>query len=117
MLQAFFRKPQRRHSGNLDKDVISDHVRTPLYTASHRGHLEVVRLLLEAKADKHKGDAFGRSPLHMASLKGHLEIVRLLLEAMADKEKADRSGATAMKMASTYGRIEVVQLLVKGGET
>ena len=55
--------------------------------ASQNGHLEVVRLLLEASADKDKAAESGATPLIMASQQGHLETARLLLEASADKDK------------------------------
>ena len=48
------------------------------------GHLEVVRLLVDAGADKDKVNKFGSTPLYVASDYGHLEIVRLLVEKGAD---------------------------------
>ena len=56
--------------------------------AAGHGQLEVTRLLLEAKADKDKGDQNGVTPLFNAAYEGQLEVVRLLLEANADKDKA-----------------------------
>ena len=62
---------------------------TALGKASDRGHTEVVRILLEAGADK-DGHALGggyQGPaLVLAAARGHVEIVRLLLEAGASKE-------------------------------
>ena len=72
----------------------------PLYVASLRGNVPVVRLLLEAKADKDKTQINGRSALYVASSRGNVEVVRLLLEAKADKEKASRTGTTPMQVAS-----------------
>ena len=46
-------------------------------------HLEVVRLLVDAGADKDKADDDGRTPLWMASQNGHLEVVRVLVDAGA----------------------------------
>ena len=56
---------------------------SPLYAASQNGHLEVVRLLCEAGADKDKANQNGTSPLFIASMNGHLEVVRLLRKAGA----------------------------------
>ena len=69
---------------------------TPLFVAAERGHLQVIRLLLEANADKDKTFQDGATPLFIAAQNGHLEVVRLLLEANADKDKARQDGATPL---------------------
>ena len=61
---------------------------TALYIASQRGHPEVVRLLLDASADKDKAARYGATALFIASLEGHHEVVRLLLQVSADKDRA-----------------------------
>ena len=48
----------------------------PLYAASSQGHLEVVRLLLEANADKDKATNDGYTPLFVAAEQRHLEVLR-----------------------------------------
>ena len=73
-----------------DPDVITqdqqeDHgTNVPLHSACKGGHLEVARLLLEARADPDHATASGATPLFSASKHGHEDIVRLLLEANAD---------------------------------
>ena len=57
---------------------------TALILAIHRGHTEIVRLLLEAKADVNVSTKKGLTALFLAAHKGHTEIIRLLLEAKAD---------------------------------
>ena len=84
---------------------------TPLILASQAGHLEVVRLLCEAGADKDRADNSGDTVLMYASSSGHLEVVRLLCEAGADKDKANQDGDTALLYASSMGHLEVVRLL------
>ena len=66
-----------------------------MYFAAFKGHLEVLRLLLEAGADKNAANANGATALMAAALKGHLEVVRLLLEAEADTNVARGDGLTA----------------------
>ena len=88
------------------------HGTTSLYVASCEGHLEVVRLLLEANADKDKATDAGTTSLCAASRAGHLEVVRLLLEAEADKDKAAENGTTALHVASHEGHLEVVRVLL-----
>ena len=51
---------------------------TPLGHAAHRGHGEVVRLLLEASADTETvGGVRMETPLLSASSRGHEEVARL----------------------------------------
>ena len=52
-----------------------------LCAASQSGHLEVVRLLLEAKADANAATFKGKTALLFAAENGHLEVVHLLLQA------------------------------------
>ena len=62
----------------------------PPFAAEH-GHLEVVRLLFEAGADKDAADTDGSTALRFAARNGHLEVVQLLREAGADKDAAHAS--------------------------
>ncbi|CAE7911679.1 ANKRD50, partial [Symbiodinium necroappetens] len=55
----------------------------PLFITSAGGHLEVARLLLEAKADKDKTVNDGATPLYISAQNGHLEVTCLLVDAMA----------------------------------
>ena len=97
---------------------------TPLGIAAQRGHVEVARLLLEARADKDKicrvGGVGGlrKTPLGLACREGHVEIVRLLLEAGADEYTDGQGGqgiTTAIQLASSRGHVEIVRLLLETG--
>ena len=68
----------------IDKEKATNNGHTHLCIAAWRGHLEVVRFLLEAGADKDAATDNSATPLLLAAQKGQLEIVRLLLEAKAD---------------------------------
>eukprot|EP00439_Symbiodinium_sp_Y106_P008698 s591_g1.t1 len=92
-----------------DPDLVLAHDRhqiPPLMLAAGHGQLEVTRLLLEAKADKDKGDQNGVTPLFNAAYEGQLEVVRLLLEANADKDKALEDGTTPLFIAASEGQLE-----------
>jgi len=55
---------------------------TPLLIASLRGHVDIVRELIERGADVNAIEpVFGAVPLHKATYNGHTEITRLLVKA------------------------------------
>ena len=85
---------------------------TGIHWAARNGHLAIVRLLLEAGADKDAGKQNGITALQLASLYGHLGVVRLLLEAGADKDAAIQVGATAIHAAAENGHLNIVRLLL-----
>ena len=75
--------------------------------ASTHGHHEVVRLLLEARADADLADEYGRSPLYVACCKGYPKIVSLLLEARANTDKVSKHyGTSPIAVASSQNRVE-----------
>jgi hypothetical protein len=79
------------------------------------GHIEVVRLLVEAGADKDNATTIGWTPLSVACEEGHIEVVGLLVEAGADKERARTDGSTPLLIACEKSHIEVARLLVEAG--
>ena len=66
--------------------------------ACSRGHVEVVRLLLQFGADPNLAGA-GSSPLILACRQGSLAIVEMLLAAGADPQARDRRGRSALDCA------------------
>jgi hypothetical protein len=84
---------------------------TALSYASDKGHLEVVKLLLERKANANVKDTFyGATPLIWAAQKGYAKIVEALLDAGAEGKD------DALAIGAGSGHTELVQmLLAKGG--
>ncbi|KAJ1489706.1 ankyrin repeat-containing domain protein, partial [Baffinella frigidus] len=84
---------------------------TPLYEASLRGHLEVLRLLLEAGgcclAEASAKTHNGLTPLHYASFHGRHAMARLLLDNGADVTAKDIKERTAMHFASNQGHDDI----------
>jgi len=93
---------------------------TPLHTACHWGHLEIVKILLSydfiLKESSNKSDNTGWTPLYSACNNGHLEIVELLL---SKKDILDGSGNksndynwTPLHTACNGGHFRIVKLLL-----
>ena len=96
----------------LDPNLQFEH-----WSALHGGasqNSDIVRLLLEARADKDKADGYrGKTPLVIASEFGQVDSVRLLLEAKADTNAAATEGETAIYSACCRNRVDVVKLLLE----
>jgi ankyrin repeat protein len=54
--------------------------------ASRNGHINVVKMLIDAKADIHAKDDYS---LRVASYKGHATVVQMLINAKADIHSRD----------------------------
>ena len=88
---------------------------TTLTKASNDGHLDILKALIAAGANKDNADSNGYTPLTMAAGNGHVECVKALLAVKADVNKATRSGWTPLMSASLFGRVEIVKLLLAAG--
>ena len=60
--------------------------------AAFNGYTQVVRVLLEAGADKNVARQDGATALMAAAQNGHWEVVRVLLDAGADKNAESKTG-------------------------
>lgn len=60
---------------------------TPLHCASRMGHKELVKLLLDHKANPNSTTTAGHTPLHIAAREGHVQTVRILLDMEAQQTK------------------------------
>ena len=89
---------------------------TPLHVAAEKGHVEVVKLLLEHGANPNARDMYGVTPLHLAARKGHVEITKLLLEHGADPNAKEKlGGETPLYWAVVHDRIDTAKLLLEHG--
>ena len=85
---------------------------SPLMMASLKGHLEIVKRLIERDADVNKP---GWAPLHYAATGGHLAVMELLLEHHAFIDAESPNGTTPLMMAAHYGTPAAVKLLLDAG--
>ncbi|KAH6880827.1 ankyrin repeat protein [Thelonectria olida] len=93
--------------------------RTALQAASERGHVHLVRRLLELGADVNAPPSAtsGCTALQAAAAAGYMTILKLLLQHGADINGAParHKGYTALQGACFRGHIEVVDLLLQEG--
>lgn len=106
--------------GGNPKAITSRYDGTALIAAAHLGHVEVVRMLIAAKApldhvNNLKWTALIESIVLGDGGKNHTETLRALVEAGADINIADGSGATPLRLARSRGYREMVTILEKAG--
>jgi ankyrin repeat protein len=89
---------------------------TALGTASHRGHVEAVRILIAHKAPLDHVNGRGWTALHEAVVLGnggpnHVATVAALVKAGADVDIKDRRGATPLTYARQRRYYEIIKIL------
>lgn len=102
----------------LDKDISPNfyHIgQIPLVTACCFASKEMVRLLLDYKADAKVFDRYGNSPLMVACSKGDFEIVQLLHSVLEDIDVANFRGVTPLMCAAASGHQKLVTFLLEQG--
>lgn len=83
-----------------------------LYYSIATGNVEIVKILVNAKADINAVGANGYTPLMMAVVTGHIEIVKILLDAGADISIKNKSvDQDALTIAKNLGNAEIIDLL------
>lgn len=87
---------------------------TPLYYAIQSDTIEVVDLLICARADINARDNHGRMPLHHAARR-KFEKCELLIKAGANVYVRDPDGKTPLNIAAVDGSPKTVKLLIEAG--
>jgi len=93
---------------------------TALIAAAHRGHVDIVRALIAAKAALNHVNDLGRTALLEAVVLGnggtkHTATVEALVKAGADVTLPDRHGTTALQHARTRGHSQIARILEQAG--
>jgi ankyrin repeat protein len=87
--------------------------RTPLGLASTLGSTDIVKLLLEHRANADFPDSIGRTPLMLAVRNDHADAVAVLLKAGADPTATDTTGHSVL-WHCMHREIHFVAPLVSG---
>jgi uncharacterized protein len=106
--------------GGDARAVTSPYAGTALIAAAHRGHVEIVRALIAAKAPLNHVNNLGWTALLEAVVLGngganHTAIVDALVKANADVNIPDRHGTTALGHARSRGYSQIARILERAG--
>jgi uncharacterized protein len=84
---------------------------TGLMVASERGRPDIIKLLLDHKADPNVTGRDGTSALMLASENNQPEIVKSLIGRGADPNRQDNNGWTALLKAAYQGNAKCIEIL------
>ncbi|XP_018612889.2 ankyrin repeat domain-containing protein 50 [Scleropages formosus] len=88
---------------------------TALRSAAWAGHVEMVRMLLDAGAEVDGSDSEGRTALRAAAWAGHEDVLLTLLNKGAQVDQPDREGRTPLVAAAYMGHRDAVEILLDAG--
>ena len=84
-----------------------------IYAACSKGHIDVVKCLLEGGIDPNVNSGSG-TPIYAAAKYGHLDLVKLLVEYGADYKNV-QGGFSPLFVACTQGKLNVIKYLISRG--
>ena len=102
-------------NSNRSSSSGSDDGLSALHIASHRGHVAIVRTLLEHEVNIDELDNNGRTALQMAAINGHEAVVQLLLQRGAYINACDALGRTALHWAALQKHEAVLRVFLDAG--
>ncbi|CAD5970212.1 ankyrin repeat domain-containing protein [Streptomyces cyaneofuscatus] len=107
-------------SDGVEVDGLGGDGRSALDLAVHAGHVDVVRVLLDAGADpRQRAGAYGEvTPLGLAAMYGYVAVAELLLDAGATTGAQGRLNFPPLVLAATsteHGHPQMVDLLLRRG--
>ncbi|MBL0725781.1 MAG: ankyrin repeat domain-containing protein [Alphaproteobacteria bacterium] len=88
---------------------------TPLILAANMGNVNIVKILLNERADINGTGRQKETALMRASFVRNTEVVKILLDNDVDVEAVDRLGKTALMWAAEGGFGEIIEMLIEKG--
>ena len=85
---------------------------SPLYAAAASNHLDLVKYLVAAGADKEQRDNSSGTALYIASYKGYTSIVKWLLQAKASLSPQPFENATPLLAAVERAHLDTLQVIL-----
>ncbi|RPI16137.1 MAG: ankyrin repeat domain-containing protein [Ignavibacteriae bacterium] len=84
---------------------------TPMMGAARTNRVEIIKMLIDNKADVNSINTSKETPLHYAARYNNPDVVKLLLENKADKTAKDYNGQTPYEVAKKENADKVLDLL------
>jgi len=117
MAQDDFEKQQEARTAEVEEamgwiDEI-DRDRNALLAAGMHGRFDIIKLLIEFKAQIDVKDKTGRSPLLLAAMNGHWACLDMLIESGMDLHATDGFGWTPLHLSSKHGHAKCVAKLIE----
>ncbi|XP_018427601.1 PREDICTED: ankyrin repeat domain-containing protein 6 isoform X3 [Nanorana parkeri] len=97
------------------KVAVTKHGRTPLHLAAHKGHLNVVQILIKAGCELNIQDDGHQTALHRASVVGHSDILAVLIQEGCALDRQDKAGNTPLHLACQNGHSQSCRVLLLAG--
>lgn len=85
-----------------------------LLEKAHKGHVQIVQLLLRYGANVDMRDKDNINAIMFASFNGHANVVKVLLNAGADGNYVNKDNKTALMLARASGHAHVVDTILTG---
>ena len=98
-----------------DINIKNRNEETLVHVACIHGHIECLRILIDAGGDITIKNRNGETPAHISCKHGNIECLRILLEAGADFNSQDCWGWTCLITACNYDKRECFKELLKRG--
>lgn len=114
-LAMLAKNDDKTHVERIDLNKPNKKGITPLHIAASEGHVDVLRILVEAKVDINVANNDGTRAVFMAAQYGYIDALKTLIEAKADLNIPRNDGITSVFMAAQNGHADTLKILGEAG--